>query len=213
MVKICCIMNKDELFWTLEEGVTCVGFVSMMPSGPGIITEERIRELTLYAPRDIDTFLLTSLSDPHEIAEQWRFCGITTIQLCQPLSIDCISTLRTLVPEAKIVSVVHIQSETELKRARNLCSVSDAILLDSGNPNGNPPELGGTGRTHSWEISRRIVEELWKSTWLAGGLTTENVQSALNYIRPYGVDVCSGIRTNGHLDRSLLREFLSMIKS
>ncbi len=76
----------------------------------------------------------------------------------------------------------------------------DAVLLDSGNPRLAVKELGGTGRRHDWQVSRRVVEAVRAQVWLAGGLTPANVSEAVATVGPYGLDVCSGVRTNGALD-------------
>ncbi len=87
----------------------------------------------------------------------------------------------------------------------------DAILLDSGNQKLAVKELGGTGRTHDWRISRQIVESVHVPVFLAGGLTPENVLVAIRKVRPFGLDICSGLRTNGHLDEEKVQQFFASI--
>ena len=83
----------------------------------------------------------------------------------------------------------------------------DAILLDSGNPNLKVKELGGTGRVHNWKLSRQIRENSKCPVFLAGGLNPENVRQAIEEVQPFAVDVCSGVRTDGKLDRQKLELF------
>jgi phosphoribosylanthranilate isomerase len=85
--------------------------------------------------------------------------------------------------------------------------------LDSGNPNLFVKELGGTGRTHNWELSRKIRESIKVPIFLAGGLNQDNVRSAIETVEPYGVDLCSGVRTNGNLDEIKLEAFFKAIDS
>ena len=87
----------------------------------------------------------------------------------------------------------------------------DALLLDSGNPTLPVKELGGTGRTHDWSISRRIREAVRVPVFLAGGLTPENVGHAIEEVGAFGLDLCSGVRTNGHLDAAKLRRFFALV--
>jgi phosphoribosylanthranilate isomerase len=90
---------------------------------------------------------------------------------------------------------------------------ADAILLDSGRPNAKVPELGGTGREHDWSVSREIVETLTTPVFLAGGLHPDNVNKAILQVSPFGVDLCSGVRTNKGLDKSLLESFVRSVRS
>ena len=103
--------------------------------------------------------------------------------------------------------------EESLDEARQLAPEVDAILLDSGNRSGPVKELGGTGRTHDWEISRRIRSEVGIPLFLAGGLRDSNVADAIRAVRPYAVDVCSGVRTQGHLDETKLAAFFERVRS
>lgn len=88
----------------------------------------------------------------------------------------------------------------------------DAILLDSGNPALAVKELGGTGRSHDWSLSLQIREQVNVPVFLAGGLNASNVAKAMGAVAPFGLDVCSGVRTNGKLDSQKLREFFSAVQ-
>ncbi len=83
----------------------------------------------------------------------------------------------------------------------------DALLLDSGRPSAEVPELGGTGRIHDWSVSREIVRSVGVPVILAGGLRSDNVAEAVAAVVPFAVDVCTGIRTNGRLDPVKLEAF------
>ncbi len=87
----------------------------------------------------------------------------------------------------------------------------DALLLDSGNPGLAVKELGGTGRVHNWEISRLIREQANKPVFLAGGLNPSNVAEAIKAVEPFGLDLCSGVRTNDVLDLVKLRAFFASL--
>ena len=211
MIKICCIMNRKELNIALDHGIRCVGFVSSMPSGPGIISDEEIKALAEYTPKDINTFLLTSLTDPEEISNQWLYCSTKTVQLCSPMIPDSVSGLRDIASGIEIVPVVHVEDSGALSKAMSLSNVGDGVLLDSGSNNSVTPRLGGTGETHNWNISKSIKENISKPLWLAGGLNSDNVVEAMDVVRPDGIDVCSGVRLNGALDKRKLSEFINAI--
>ena len=87
----------------------------------------------------------------------------------------------------------------------------DALLLDSGNPNLKVKELGGTGRIHNWDLSRLIVEKAGIPVFLAGGLNPKNVLKAIKIVQPYGVDICSGVRSNNSLDEEKLKAFFHQV--
>jgi len=211
-VKICCIKTPDELKTVAKYGIDCVGFVSNMPSGPGIISDKEIRRLVEATPEEVDTFLLTSLTNPEEIVEQQKFCKTKTIQLCNPLEIDSLKKLREISDNVKIVGVVHVLGEDSIRRANEMSKYVDAILLDTGNPCENPKKLGGTGRTHNWDISKEICKQISNPIYLAGGLNYVNVSSAIEKVRPYGVDICCGVRTaDDRLDEEKLKLFLKAI--
>jgi len=89
----------------------------------------------------------------------------------------------------------------------------DAILLDSGNPSLAVKELGGTGRQHDWSLSKEIRERVSVPIFLAGGLKPENVGEAIAAVQPFGLDLCSGVRTEGKLDRSNLASFSAAVKN
>jgi phosphoribosylanthranilate isomerase len=108
--------------------------------------------------------------------------------------------------------VIHVVENTSLQDAEAIAPYVDAILLDSGNPSLTVKELGGTGRIHDWSMSRRIRDSVDVPIYLAGGLKPENVHNAIEQVHPYALDVCSGVRTNGHLDKHKLEAFFSHIK-
>ncbi|WP_332368465.1 phosphoribosylanthranilate isomerase [Spirosoma telluris] len=115
-------------------------------------------------------------------------------------------------PAINVVQVIHVIDERNLDEALQAVQNGvDALLLDSGNPTLAVKELGGTGRVHNWQVSRQIVEQSRVPIFLAGGLTPENVRQAIDTVRPFGLDICSGVRTGGHLDAQKLEAFMRAI--
>jgi phosphoribosylanthranilate isomerase len=80
----------------------------------------------------------------------------------------------------------------------------DSLLLDSGRPQAPITELGGTGRVHDWSLSRKIVAEASRPVFLAGGIRPENAAEAYRQVRPFGIDLCTGVRRGGRLDAERL---------
>ncbi len=210
-VKICCIRCVGEAQLAIRHGAAALGLVSEMPSGPGPIPEHRIAEVAARVPPPIATFLLTSKQDPAAIVGQQRRCGVNTIQLCDRLPPGAHPALRAALPGVSLVQVIHVVGEESIQEALEVASLVEALLLDSGNQRLPVKELGGTGRTHDWTISAQIVSRAPVPVFLAGGLTADNVQAAIQTVRPFAVDVCSGVRTDGALDEGKLERFMAAV--
>lgn len=211
-VKICCISSPEEAALAIAHGADALGLVSAMPSGPGVIPEKLIREIAALVPPGVATFLLTSQQKVQEIIDQHHYCRTNTIQLCDRLTVGTYQDLHAALPGIKLVQVVHVTGEESIAEALAISSQVDAILLDSGNQFLPTKELGGTGRVHDWRISRQIREAISIPLFLAGGLNPGNVQQAIATVQPFGVDLCSSVRTEGNLDAAKLSLFFQQIR-
>jgi phosphoribosylanthranilate isomerase len=193
-------------------GASALGLVSAMPSGPGIISEDMIVKITATVPPPIATFLLTSEQLPDAIIAQQRRCRTNTIQLCQHLPASVYPRLRDALPGIALVQVVHVTDTASVDYAVAASAHVDALLLDSGNLNLDVKELGGTGRTHDWNLSRRIREAIGIPLFLAGGLNAANVAEAIAAVDPFGLDLCSSVRTKDCLAPVKLRAFFAAME-
>ncbi len=208
-VKICCIQSVDEARLAIRLGASALGLVSEMPSGPGPIPEELIEKIARVIPPGVASFLLTSQQDVSAIVAQQRRTGVNTLQLVDKLPSGAHQELRRSLPEGiQIVQVVHVTGQESVGEAIAIAPHVDALLMDSGNLQLAVKELGGTGRTHDWTLSRRIRETVPIPVFLAGGLRASNVLDAISEVRPFGVDVCSGVRTDGRLDEEKVAAFI-----
>lgn len=212
-IKICCISSIEEAELAIKYGADAIGLVSSMPSGPGVITDELITKIASTVRGRIDTFLLTSKRSVGEIIGQLKNAGTSTVQICDSLLEGTHRDIKNKLPNIKVVQVIHVVDEESVEEAIAAAKTADALLLDSGNQKLAVKELGGTGRTHNWELSRRIVETVAIPVYLAGGLKPANVTEAIESVRPFGVDICSGLRTDGKLDESKLSEYVTLVKS
>ena len=208
-VKICCISSLEEAEMAIQAGASALGLVGHMPSGPGVISDELIAEITTAAPPPISTFLLTSETSAKAIIAHHQRVQTHTIQIVDALTEGSYQEIREALPGVKLVQVIHVTGESSIQEAEEIGKQVDAILLDSGNPNLAVKELGGTGRVHNWAISREIRSRLKVPVFLAGGLKPENVAQAIQEVGPFGLDLCSGVRTNGKLDPEKLRAFFA----
>ena len=207
-IKICCMKNMDEARLAVAYGASAIGLVGKMPSGPGPIPDESIREIAAAVPPPVATFLLTSETAVDSIISHHRRVSTNTIQIVDALSSGTYAQLKAGLPTVKIVQVIHVIDEASLDEAIRISESVDALLLDSGNPNLPVKQLGGTGKVHDWQLSRRISRQARCPVFLAGGLRPENVRQAIETVEPFAVDVCSGVRTNGTLDEQKLAGFV-----
>lgn len=212
-VKICCMGSVAEAWLAIANGASAVGLVSEMPSGPGVISEDLIAEIAAELPPAVGSFLLTCKTDAEAIIEQQRRLRVNTIQICDRLERKNYQILRDALPGVSLVRVVHVNGPDSVDEAISIAPFVHAILLDSGNQSLPVKELGGTGRTHDWNLSLRIREAVNVPLFLAGGLKAENVGEAIKRVRPFGVDVCSGVRTDGKLDEEKLRNFFTALRT
>jgi phosphoribosylanthranilate isomerase len=206
-VKICCVGSVAEAWAAVEAGASALGLVSEMPSGPGVISEELIAEIVAAVPPAVATFLLTCRQDVDEIVAQQHRTRADTLQLCDRLPEGAHGELRERLPGVRVVQVVHVTGEESVEEAARVATHVDAVLLDSGNQTLAVKELGGTGRTHDWALSLRIRERVGVPVFLAGGLSASNVAEAVRVVGPFGLDVCSGVRSGGRLDAEKLESF------
>jgi phosphoribosylanthranilate isomerase len=201
----------EEAWMAIDHGAAALGLVSAMPSGPGPISEDSIAEIAAQIPTPIASFLLTCKQDAPSIIDQQRRLRVNTIQICDRLEPGDHQQLREALPGISLVQVIHVTGAESIEEAVSVAPFVDAILLDSGNQLLPVKELGGTGRTHDWTISARIREAIEVPLFLAGGLNATNVAEAIRLVQPFGVDVCSGVRTEGRLDETKLAAFFREI--
>jgi phosphoribosylanthranilate isomerase len=207
-VKVCCISSLEEARLAVAAGVDALGLVSVMPGGRGAIADELIAKVAAAVPPSVATFLLTSLVRVDQLVEQVRHVATTTVQLCARLEAGSHAELRAALPDVAIVQTIHVDGRASVAEALSIAPHVDALLLESGNPELELEELDGTARTHDWALSAEIRGSVRTPVFLAGGLHAGNVRAALEQVEPWGVDVCTGIRSEGRLDRQKLGTFL-----
>ncbi len=210
-VKICCISSIQEAKLAIDFGAAALGLVANMPSGPGIITDEEIMTIAKSVPPAIATFMLTSETSADDIVQHHKKTLTNTIQMVDALQQGTFDAIRTALPSIKIVQVIHVMDERSVDEAIEMSHSVDALLLDSGNPTLTIKELGGTGRVHNWTLSRKIVEQSNVPVFLAGGLNADNVRQAIEQVQPFGLDLCSGVRTDKKLDPYKLEKFFNSV--
>ena len=211
-VKICCIASVDEAWLAINHGASALGFVSRMPSGPGPIEENLIASIVQRIPAGIATFLLTCETTAEPIIAQQRRTRVNTIQLVDAVEPGTHEALRETLPGVSLVQVIHVTDRSSVDEALGIAQKVDALLLDSGNPSLAVKELGGTGRVHDWALSREIRDRAPVPIYLAGGLNSRNAGEAITQVKPFALDVCSGLRTEGKLDASKVDAFMREVR-
>ena len=213
VVKICCISSIEEAQLAISVGASALGLVSSMPSGPGVIPDDCIAAIAATVPPPIATFLLTAKQNATSIVEQHRYCRTSTIQFVDRVPHQDLRVIRDELPGISLVQVIHMTGEDSIAEARAVAPFVDALLLDSGNQSLAVKELGGTGRTHDWTLSRTIRQSVVTPVFLAGGMGADNVAAAIAAVEPFGLDLCSRVRTDGKLDASKLRAFFEAVRN
>ena len=212
-IKICCISSPEEARLAIRYGADALGLVGKMPSGPGPIEDELINSIARTIHPPIASFLLTSEQSAADIIAHVNRVHTNTVQIVDELVEGTYQEIRNALPHLRIVQVIHVTGEESIGQALRVHQQVDAILLDSGNPKAAIKTLGGTGNTHDWSVSHELVKQVSVPVFLAGGLHAGNVQEAIDRVKPFGVDVCSGVRSNGKLDLQKLSTFINAVKA
>lgn len=211
-VKICCISSVEEAALAIKYGASALGLVGKMPSGPGVIGDDIILKIQKSVPPPISTFLLTSETNVWEVISHHKKVNTSVIQLVDALENNEYKIIREQLPSVKLVQVIHVIDEDSVREAIEVAPHVDALLLDSGNPKLKVKILGGTGNPHDWNLSKTIRESVKIPVFLAGGLKVENVREAVEKVQPFGIDLCSSVRTNGQLDEKKVEAFFREIE-
>jgi phosphoribosylanthranilate isomerase len=213
-IKICCMASQEEVELAIRAGVDAVGLIgkSAQPSSKRAIDDRSLAELAAAVPPPVATFMLTSERTAEGIAQHVRAAGACTVQICSHLTPGESAQLARLLPNTRRVQVIHVENEGALDLITPYAAHVHAFLLDSGKPGLPTPVFGGTGQTHDWAISAEFVKQSPRPVFLAGGLNAANVGQAIERIRPFAVDLCSGVRTDERLDHAKLEAFVAAVR-
>lgn len=209
-VKICGITKIEEAQVALSCGADALGFLI----GLGYRTDDEIdasaaKKIIASIPPFVSSVLVTHRTEPGWVAEMCQKIGCSTIQLHGDFPLEDIPSLRLKVPYARLIKAVHVTDSSSLALAARAARWADAVLLDTK----TDTRIGGTGVTHDWSISARIVKEAGKPVILSGGLNPENVRAAIATVSPYAVDVNSGVENpDGSKSLEKIQAFIRLAK-
>jgi phosphoribosylanthranilate isomerase len=212
-IKICCIASVAEADLAVRLGADALGLVGAMPSGPGVIDDAMIAAVAAAVPPPVASVLLTAEVRAAAIADHVARTGPTAVQVVSHIDQADAAELARLIPTVRRIQVIHVEDARALDLIPGYAPHVHAFLLDSGRPGAAVPLLGGTGLTHDWSISAAFVKASPRPVFLAGGLTSANAGDAIRQVRPYGLDLCSGVRTEGRLDADKLAAFMAVVRA
>ena len=197
----------------VASGADALGLLAAMPDGSGMLGDAEILAIASHAPPPVSTFLLTAQTSASAISRHIRATLPTTVQIVRHIVPAEAARLSIVEPHVRRVQVVHVEGPDALDLIPAYAPHVHAFLLDSGHPHAAVPNYGGTGMTHDWRISAAFVKACPKPVFLAGGLNAGNVEEAITRVRPYGLDLCSSLRTNGRLDADKLHDFMRAVRA
>ena len=203
--KICGTNTVRDLEIAVAAGADAVGFIvgTTHKSEDSVTPAEAramIRQLPPFVAGVVVTHL-TSFEDLVRLVEETTCC---VLQIQDVVPAETLIKLRERFPFLYLIKAVHVVDESAVETAKEFALYADAILLDSRTAD----RLGGTGVTHDWSLSAKIVSEVSKPVILAGGLKPANLFEAMSAVHPYAVDVHSGVKADGVRDDVLTREFV-----
>jgi len=195
-VKICGIKNQADLQTALQAGSDAIGFlVGQTHPSNDFITPKQASTLQKQIPPFSQSILVTHLNNPQQIANIAQTIGTNNIQLHGTITIKQIQHLKQLIPNSKLILAVHIQKQqlihTTIQQLQQTQPLIHAFLFDTYCPTNN--KIGGTGKTHNWDYTATIAKQLNKPTIIAGGITPQNAQLAIDTLKPYAIDINTGV--------------------
>ncbi len=192
LVKICGVSREEDAMNAIKYGADAVGFVMgglVLP--PEVEPHaQTVREIIKKFPKNVDSFLVTHLTDIKDIIALSEYINSTGIQVSEDLPLDEWKEIKKITNK-KIIKTVVVKGESNVKKLKEVEPYCDFILLDTRHGG----YTGGTGVTNDWGLCKKMIEAAEKPVYLAGGLTPENLKEALEKTKPQGADVSTGVGT------------------
>jgi phosphoribosylanthranilate isomerase len=212
-VQIAGVSTLEEALACERAGVDALGFTVRLPSGVHDgLTEAKARSIIAALPPFVSSVAITYVDNAREAVELCRFLGAGALQLHGEFPAQDLPLIRAGLPHIKIIRAVHVTGRDALAKARSLERHVDAIILDTYDAESG--RGGATGKTHDWALSRKIVEQGRVPIILAGGLTPDNVAQAIETVRPWAVDVHTGVENaDGSRSFEKIRAFVEKTKT
>ncbi len=204
-IKICGIMDSEELSQAVLAGADCVGFIVEIDESRHRLSAQDASDLIKKVPLFTKSVAVITPEDVEGAVQLAKLTGADVLQVHGSLSAADLAELKGRVSQ-KLVAAMAAGSN--LNEIRDYATSADAVLLDSVSQG----KLGGTGAVHDWNTSASIVKSLNVPVILAGGLSPDNVAAAIKKVRPYAVDASSGLETDGKKDPQKIISFIREVR-
>lgn len=204
-IKICGITQPEQGRTIATLGATALGFICV-PTSPRYVKTAQIRAVVERLPAATDRIGVFANTSQQEISETVVAAGLTGIQLHGDESPEFCRQLRGFLPNVEIIKALRVRDAQALEQVNIYTSV-DTLLLDAY----HPQHLGGTGKTLNWATLQQFRPHC---PWLlAGGLTPDNILTALSQVQPHGIDLSSGVeRAPGDKDLTKVARLFAQLK-
>src|SRR5262249_6130052 len=212
-VQIAGISSLDEALAAERAGADALGFTLRLPSGVHDgLTEAKARDIIAQLPPFVVSVAITYEATARAAVELCRYLGVMAVQLHGDFPTGELRLIRAALPHLKLIRAVHVTGPDAIARAHALERHVDALILDTYDPVSG--RGGATGKTHDWEVSRALVQAVRVPIILAGGLTPDNVATAIRRVEPWGVDVHTGVEDpDGTRNLAKIRAFIAQAKA
>lgn len=193
-IKFCGTASLTDMQCAVDAGCDAVGFImGVTHRSSDFVTPTDAARMIRHLPPFIEPVAVTHLQETDDLIRLVKDSHCTTLQVQDTVEPTGLDAVRDALPYVKIIKAVHVMDRSAVATARRYEPYADALILDTR----TDEKIGGTGIPHDWNISAEIVAGSTIPVLLAGGLTPENVREAIQKVRPYGVDVHTGIKRNG----------------
>lgn len=209
--KICGIRNLTDAQTAIRAGANALGFlVGITHLAEDKISNEDAKQIIAQLPPFVSSVMVTHLTDKEQIVALAKYLCVNTVQIHDYIPPEDVKFVKENLPFCKIIKAIHIiDQEKAFQMVADFEGVCDALLLDSRTED----RLGGTGMTHDWNISQQVVAKAAIPVILAGGLTEKNVYDAVKKVKPFGVDVNSGVEIDGWKSYEKVSKFVADAKA
>ena len=208
-MKICGLTREKDLAIAVSMGADAVGFLVGVPESPRNLTLKRAENLLSKVPIFIDKVVVTPPKSIEWLLEVNNMLKPSAIQIHGKNELDS-KIIQNSIKDTRLIKTIYVTKNSLNEKIIDDLKTFDAILLDSF----NKTQYGGTGKVHDWKLSRQIKKALEPiPVILAGGLTPDNIKEAILTVKPYAVDVASGVESNpGIKDDKKIRTFIENAK-
>jgi phosphoribosylanthranilate isomerase len=213
-VKICGVTSADDARLAAVCGADAVGvLVGQRHPSTDFVSSNEAAAILAALPPFVTAALVTHEYDPAAVADAIAVVRPNVVQIHSEMPPTDCAELRNRFGGIRIIKSYHVTGPEAVDYGRRYVDAVDGFVLDSLNP--ATGQVGGTGLTHDWNFSAAIVRRYRLPVMLAGGLTPANVAAAVAVVRPFGVDVNSGVKgaIGGRKDPGKMREFIVRAKS